>query len=173
MSEVIPHQLTTNVKFLHKVALMSNGKVLLLQRAANAMSRPGCWDLPGGNSEWPAQITTPTADLHAQDVSREIREETGFIVPEGLFTGQTPVFFRSFFEPDKQLYSVICGWAVALDTQLAITPDQVILSPEHTAFAWVDPAELTEYDFGGSKGVFITETITKAFAHVSRSTTPA
>lgn len=173
MPPVLPHQLTTNVKFLHKAALIHENKVLILRRADGDGSRPGCWDLPGGNSEWPASVTAPTADLHAQDIAREIQEETGYQIASANFANKTPVFFRSFFEPEKQLYSVICGWMATADQVLAFRPDQVILSPEHTAFAWVTQAELDSYDFGGVKGEFIKASIVEAFAHVKQTPTAA
>ena len=166
---VLPHQLTENVKFLHKAALIHEGKVLILKRADGDGSRPGCWDLPGGNSEWPASVTAPTADLHAQDIAREIQEETGYQVASADFANKPPIFFRSFFEPEKQLFSVICGWVARSNQVLAFTPDQVILSPEHTAFAWVTQAELDSYDFGGVKGAFIKASIVEAFAHVKQT----
>ena len=170
---VLPHQLTQNVKLLHKTALIHEDKVLLLKRADSADSRPGCWDLPGGNSEWPAALRTSTADIHAQDIAREIQEETGCVVAAETFANKPPVFFRSFFEPEKQLYSVICGWVATSDQVLAFRPDQVILSPEHTASAWVTQAELDSYDFGGVKGAFIKASIVEAFAHVKQTPTTA
>lgn len=161
---VVPHQLTSQVKLLHKVAIVADEKVLLLQRSLDSKSRPNCWDLPGGNSEWPATITAPTADLHQQDVGREINEETGLTVDPTIFLPKKLIFFRTFFEPDAAIYSVICGWWLDAATELAdFDPNQVILSPEHTTFAWVSLPELNHYNVGGSKGEFIIETIKAAF----------
>ncbi len=70
------HQLTTNVKFLHKVAIIreldGEKQVLILQRDSNSFSRPDCWDLPGGNAEWPIEGQVSTADLHQADTAREV-----------------------------------------------------------------------------------------------------
>jgi 8-oxo-dGTP diphosphatase len=153
------HTLTKEVKLLQKIALLREGAVLLLQRSGNEQSRPGCWDLPGGNSEWPLD-THKGFGQHKKDLVREVREETGIeLLPES-FAQNDLVYFETFFQPDAQMFSIICGWKGVLSADFA--PDQVRLSDEHTAFAWVKPSELAEYDFGGSRGEFLAEIITRA-----------
>ncbi len=164
----VPHQLTRHTKFLHKVAIVVDGKVLLLQRSQSAESRPGCWDLPGGNSEWPAtSVTQPTANLHQADVAREIAEETGLQVHADYFTLSTLNYFESFYQPSNQIYTIICGWQVTdpAGVGLATRIDQltVTISVEHQRYAWVSESDLAQYDFGGAKGEFVMQIASKAF----------
>lgn len=151
------HQLTENTKFLHKVAILNDGKVLLLKRSDSAVSRPGCWDLPGGNSEWPAEIAENIPDLYQLDIAREIKEETGFETNRNNFSQKNLIYFSTFFEPAKQLYSLICGWKLTAVTDLtAFSPEKVILSAEHTQFVWVSAIEINNYNFGDlGRGDFI------------------
>ncbi|MFZ5438166.1 MAG: NUDIX domain-containing protein [Patescibacteria group bacterium] len=149
----IAHQLTENVKFLHKVALVHQGKVLVLKRAANAKSRPGAWDLPGGNAEWPAELTTSKRNVHQEDIAREVIEETGFEVLPAVFSLENMVHFFSYFDERKQVYSIVCGWVVSNLTDL--DPDKVLLSDEHTEYRWIELDELASLDFGEPVGRFV------------------
>lgn len=74
-----PHQLTENVKLLQKVVVWQGEKFLILQRSADSATRPKCWDLPGGNVEWPAS-SVDIQDSHLADLAREVKEETGLII---------------------------------------------------------------------------------------------
>jgi len=154
-----PHRLTDQVKILHKVAIVSNNQVLLLKRHGAAHSRPSKWDLPGGNAEWPVESSQVLLEhLHRADATREVQEETGMILDEAQITD--PIFFDTFFETEKQVYTVVVGWLIKFANQ-----PQVILSSEHTEFAWVSLSELKEYDFGfaGGKDGFLVEIVEKAF----------
>jgi len=155
----IAHQLTENVKFLHKVALLHNGKVLVLKRAADAKSRPGAWDLPGGNAEWPI-LTESKRNIHQADVAREVIEETGFEVVPETFALENMVHFFSYFDVRKQIYSIVCGWVVSNLTDLE--PDQVLLSDEHVEYRWIDESELDSLDFGEPVGTFVKTIIEQA-----------
>lgn len=83
------HQLTENVKLLQKAVIIRQSgsaiEALLLQRSETAASRPNCWDLPGGNSEWPVLGQSSIANLHLGDIKREILEETSLQVDEQNF----------------------------------------------------------------------------------------
>lgn len=170
MTEVlaVPHQLTSHVKLLHKVAIIRDNKVLLLQRSLQAKSRPGNWDLAGGNSEWPVAVAQPTANLHQLDISREIVEETGLTVPAEYFKLDQLVLFRSFYEPAAQIYTIICGWKVitaeSVSMLAAMSPDAVVCSAEHQGYAWVGLTELSNYDFGGERGEFVRAIAQQALA---------
>ncbi|HQM15872.1 MAG TPA: NUDIX domain-containing protein [Candidatus Woesebacteria bacterium] len=174
---ILTHRLTTDVKLLHKVALVLHNSVLILKRAPTAQSRPNCWDLPGGNSEWPSDQTKIQEGLHRVDIQREILEETGISVPAAIFSPENLVYFTTFFEPDQQLYSINCGWLADLDkahhmsgnpsediskerqiNDLTNRPDLrlsetslpvVTISNEHTQYAWIVLDQIADYDFGG------------------------
>ncbi len=158
-----PHRLTNQVKILHKVAIVSNNQVLLLKRNAQAHYRPEKWDLPGGNAEWPTESDRVLLEhLHRGDAAREVQEETGMTLDEAQFI--TPIFFDTFFETEKQLYTIVVGWLIQSQRQ-----SEVILSSEHTDSAWVSLTELQDYDFGfagGSDG-FLVQFIKQAFARVA------
>lgn len=152
-----PHQLTKHVKLLQKAVLLHEGKFLIVKRSEDSKSRPGCWDLPGGNSEWPEGATEHLQNMHMQDIAREIKEESGVTVTPEHFSKDNLVFFRTFFEFEKEVYSIITGWKVVLPSDF--DKGAIELSDEHTEFAWIDISELSEYDFDRVKGVFITEII--------------
>lgn len=154
-----PHRLTDQVKILHKVAIVSNNQVLLLKRHEAAHSRPGKWDLPGGNAEWPDNPAKPLLEsLHRTDVVREVYEETGISISENLIV--SPIFFDTYFEAEKQMYTVVVGWLVKLDGL-----EEIVLSREHTEFCWTNQAEIQQYDFGfaGGEDGFLVEIVENAF----------
>lgn len=152
--------LQKNVKLLQKAVLIHDGKFLILQRNEQAKSRPLCWDLPGGNSEWPENVTENLENLHQKDVAREILEETGITVFDEHFTFENMVLFRTFFEAESEVYSIITGWKVELPDDFERS--QVQLSDEHINHKWVTFDELNEYDFGNKKGEFIKDVIRAA-----------
>ena len=151
-----PHQLTDNVKLLHKIAIFNQDKVLILKRSDDAFSRPGKWDLPGGNSEWPAITSQQKINLHQQDIVREIKEEINLQLDFQHFTEKNLVYFATYFEPDRQVYSVNCGWKAEIGDNAIST---VRLSDEHTDLAWIKLAQLDQYDFGGKERDFETKII--------------
>jgi len=163
------HQLTDQVKLLQKVAIIrqkgADLEVLLLQRSQTAKSRPGAWDLPGGNSEWPSKNQVSTADLHLTDLNREIREETGLEVAESAFMLKLPVHFSTYFDSEQQIYTVICGWLLNF---ASTNQAKIQISDEHQTFAWVAGADLPKYDFGGDSGTFVLDIIQKALLEFSK-----
>lgn len=160
------HQLTQNVKLLQKAVVIHEGKFLILQREQTAKSRPLCWDLPGGNSEWPKTVKDQDGvvqnqeNLHQKDIAREILEETGITVFDEHFTFENMVLFRTFFEAEHEVYSIITGWKVELPDDFE--SNLVRLSDEHINHKWVTFDELNEYDFGGKRGEFIKDVIRAA-----------
>lgn len=152
-----PHQLTENVKLLQKAVLIHNGKILILQRDGNSNTRPLNWDLPGGNSEWPEQSLENLENMHQDDIAREIKEETGLTVFSQHFRFENMSLFRTFYEAQKDVYSIIVGWKVELPGDF--DRNQVQLSKEHVDAAWVTFEELSNYDFGGKRGEFIKDII--------------
>lgn len=162
---IFKHQLTQDVKLLHKVAIVVDKKVLILKRSKTALSRPNLWDLPGGNSEWPVNQKINQINLHQQDLVREIAEETSISVPENYFQVDKLVYFATYFEPEKQVYSINCGWKVNLEFE-----DQpaVEISCEHTDFVWITLLELSQYDFGGPNRDYETAIIRQALGKPRR-----
>lgn len=145
-------QLTQNVKFVQKVALVHEGNVLLVKRSLDSATRPGAWDLPGGNAEWP-EVTTTIRNLHLQDAVREVREETGISLNVDQLPEENMVLFFTYFEPEIQRYSFGAGWYVALGAEF--DPGSITLSEEHTEYAWVAVSELDAYDFGEPIGTYV------------------
>jgi 8-oxo-dGTP pyrophosphatase MutT (NUDIX family) len=162
----IKHQLTENVKLLHKVALVANDKVLILKRAEDATSRPGKWDLPGGNCEWPNSLNSNQINPHQVDISREIKEETGIEIAPVEFDITKLAYFATYFEYERQLYSVNCGWIVSLGKEFAnhnhLPP--VSISSEHVDYKWITLDQLDQYDFGGPERDYETAIIRQALS---------
>lgn len=158
------HQLTDRVKLLQKAAIIRQQdslEVLLLKRPTDAESRPNCWDLPGGNSEWPEADQLSAANLHVNDLKREIFEETNLSVNEKNLTLDNLTHFSTYFDRDKQMFTIICGWFI----KHSLTDQNMIkISDEHQEYVWVKEANLDSYDFGGVKGTFILDIIKQAFA---------
>ncbi len=182
-SQFPPHQLTKHTKLLHKVSLVFSNKVLIVKRAVDTVSRPGKWDLPGGNSEWPQEdaagikIDQDLLNPHQKDIVREIKEETGLVVDPTLFVLDRLAFFATFFEQDKQVYSINCGWIVSEQYWLSLNNEpksdnesitkkapKITLSSEHTDYSWITLSELDQYDFGGADRNYETALIKKALS---------
>lgn len=158
------HQLTDRVKLLQKAAIIRQQdslEVLLLKRSADAKSRPNCWDLPGGNSEWPQVDQVSIANLHLDDLKREIAEETGLDVHPDILVLDNLTHFSTYFDSDKQMFTVICGWLI---DYFSTSQKEIKISNEHQEYAWVKEADLNNYDFGGAKGTFVLDIIKQAFA---------
>jgi len=154
-------KLTEQVKLLQKVVLIHRGELLILKRAAQSYTRPNQWDLPGGNSQWPDQKQGNLTQPHRNDVLRELEEETGIMAEDqrldlmGQMVRIKPNYFGTYFEADKQLFSIIVGWQLYLPDDFDRA--SVSLSHEHTQQAWIRPSQFDEYDFGfaGAKDGFI------------------
>lgn len=160
----IKNQLTENVKLLQKAVIIRSGEfvkeALILKRSAEAISRPSCWDLPGGNSEWPNQNQVSAANLHLSDLKREIFEETALTIHIDNLNIDKLVHFSTYFESEKQIFTVINGWLVDYANT---DQNEIKISSEHQDYLWVSETDLTNYDFGGVKGSFVLDIIKQAF----------
>lgn len=150
------HQLTENVKVLQKCVLYQQGKFLILKRAETAKTRPGCWDLPGGNVEWP-KTDQNLQDSHLAELVREVKEEMDIKISE---TDLENCYLGSYFEAKKQLYTLIFGWMTELETE-----PKIKLSSEHTELAWISANQFDHYNFGfaGEKDGFIRKMVEQSF----------
>lgn len=147
-----PHQLTDNTKLLHKVAIVHQGEVLILKRASKSKSRPNKWDLAGGNSEWPSD-NRQRHGVHKEDVAREIVEETGIEVLAESFDFSALTFFDTFFDAQKQVFTIICGWKYLLPDEFE--RNSIKISGEHSEINWVSKKQIKTIDFGGTQGEFV------------------
>jgi 8-oxo-dGTP pyrophosphatase MutT (NUDIX family) len=161
----IKNQLTENVKLLQKAVIIRKGEfgkeVLILKRSVDSISRPNCWDLPGGNSEWPEANQSSAANLHLIDLKREVFEETSLIIKLDDLTLANLVHFSTYFDSEKQIFTVIGGWLI---DYLNTDQKEIRISSEHQEYIWVSEADLSNYDFGGVKGAFVLDIIKQAFA---------
>lgn len=158
------NQLTDQVKLLQKAVIIVDGEFLILKRSSNSHTRANKWDLPGGNSEWPSNFTktiqSNIVDPHLADLLREVLEETGIKLELSQLSCQ-PVYLSTYFEFDKQLYSIITGWRVILPAKPAIK-----ISSEHTQFDWITKEQFDQYDFGfaGKPEGFIRQSVMCSFS---------
>jgi hypothetical protein len=106
-------------------------------------------------------LTENKLDLHQLDIAREIQEEIGLAIPPANFTHDKLVLFKTFFEPARNRYDFICGWAVLAENEL--DPSSVVISDEHSEYRWVTEAEALELDFDEPTGTFVKEIIISAF----------
>ncbi len=108
------------------VALLADGKVLLLKRGASG-DYAGHWCLPGGKAE--------PGEGGEQAAMRECQEETGFLVPGPMrqlgMTDNGAVRFTTFGRVVSEFEPVLCD--------------------EHTEFMWAAPGALPEPMHPGTK----------------------
>lgn len=120
-----------------------SGQVLLLRRSDTDDSRPGEFDLPGGEVEF--------GEDFAQAVSRETLEETGIAILRNDF--KLVYLGTSFSEKHNKSVNRLLFKAVAMNPV-------VVLSHEHSAFDWVslDKAiEIFQHPFYGAGMKYVKE----------------
>lgn len=140
------HRLTKHVKLLQKAALWHKGECLILRRSSTDYSRARKWDLPGGNTDWPAHLNADTRDPHKADILREIAEETGVMISTQDLEHAKHELVATYFEPKKQVYSVLVGWSIELPD--SFDRSSITLSHEHQEQAWITKDQFDSYDFG-------------------------
>ncbi|MBU0974400.1 NUDIX domain-containing protein [Patescibacteria group bacterium] len=155
------HQLTDDVKLLQKVVLIHGDKLLILQREENSPSRPLAWDLPGGNAQYPETLEDKE-NTHQKDAVREVFEETGIELLEDQFLTENLADFRTYFEAQKQVFSVIVGWKINLEDDF--DEKSILISREHINYRWISFEEINNYNFGDFKGEFIKTIIKKSLS---------
>ncbi|NTU46010.1 NUDIX domain-containing protein [Candidatus Roizmanbacteria bacterium] len=118
---------TNNIKFLQKVLIFhpTDQTFLALKRSSEDISRPNCWDLPGGNVAF--------GELNTDALEREVKEETNL-----SFSGLEPVIVTTSFDKNEERYYLFIGYKARASSTL------VTLSHEHSEFRWVTKDEFME-----------------------------
>jgi 8-oxo-dGTP diphosphatase len=114
------------------------GKFLIIQRATHD-TRPGTWETPGGGLEWGEDPEVA--------VKREVKEECGLNI-----TVIEPVKILSWTNKREgvQTHKIQLVYRCALSHP----GQEVVLSPDHSAYKWVDESQLT-----GEKVSFFLESL--------------
>ena len=108
--------------FSQKIILVNkNREMLIIKRGKTAPSRPGYWDLPGGEVEYGENLSN--------GIIRETKEETGLEI-------KTPSLLDvcAKFNDKKEYWVTICYSFQVIDTNVKLTF-------EHEAFRWIKPQE--------------------------------
>lgn len=104
----------------------NDGKILILKRSDKDDHKPGVWETVGGGMD---KEESPQKAL-----SREISEETGLTVsvssPFNVFT------FRKDTGEFKVGITFLCDYLGG----------EVVLSDEHSEYAWIEPKEFSEME---------------------------
>mgnify|MGYP002626641001 CR=1 FL=1 len=141
------------IKVLGKVILKrGNGRFLVLRRSMEAHRRPGCWDFPGGNVE-PENVEVDyvnsgrgdSTDILNKVMVREVEEETGVVIEGDRLK---VVLAASGFDPSKKLFVIALGYVYELEDEV-----RIVLSDEHTEYAWVTKEAFGELEVGDDGGM--------------------
>lgn len=113
------------------IILNNNNEILLVKRALNDEFLPGCWELPGGGTNY--------GEIAQEALKREIKEECGLNVEI-----REPLTVNTYYIKDIQRVEItfLC---MIIDAQYSVE-----LSHEHIDYKWVrknelDNIETTEY----------------------------
>ncbi len=99
-----------------------NSKILILKKSYGSKK----WHLPGGSVDYDESLEGACV--------REIKEETNIDCPNIKF-----LFSEGFFFKDKHMLRVVF--------KAASPTDEVVISDEHTDFAWVSKEEISNFEF--------------------------
>lgn len=112
------------VNIARVIILNNKGKILILKRNPSEEHYPGLWDIPGGGMD--------KGESLKDTAIREAKEECGLDVKiqEDYFT----VFHRT--DAPVDIYGFLGG----------LTKGDVVLSKEHTDFAWMPKDEWQNFE---------------------------
>lgn len=114
-------------RFSINVIQNANDELLLLKRSERAKLGPGLWGFPAGH------IRQDESPLEC--AMRELQEETGTDCMTELLREYGPVRDKHY-GGIYEIYLFHLRWLEGA----------INLNHEHTAYAWVDPSDLREYD---------------------------
>jgi mutator protein MutT len=106
-------------------ALVSDGRVLLVDRSPHRSAYPNVWDLPGGHIE--------TGETELAALTREIHEELGVQVAEGSATHLCRLDIGRGRESVRLSVWLVGAWQ---GTPANVAPD------EHDQIRWFRPEDL-------------------------------
>ena len=107
------------------VVVWCNGKILLIERNTTGKGEEPKWCVPGGHVD-------PGEDF-IQAAERELREETGIILPQGCELNI------------RGEYQGVDTYITYFELFLKDEPTLVLDNSEHKQLCWVDPRELGDY----------------------------
>lgn len=121
------YMFTDDIKFLQKILIFhpKENKFLALKRSKDLKSRPGCYDLPGGNVLF--------GEFNMPSLEKEIKEETG------LKAGDIKIV-RLVTNYENGIYYIFAGYAGQA------VSDEVKLSHEHSEYKWMGKDEFLELE---------------------------
>ncbi len=128
------------VKVARVIILDNEGKILILKRNPQDVHYPGLWDIPGGGMD--------KGESLKEVATREVREECSLKIeiPEDYFT----VFHRT--DKPVDIYGFFGG----------PTKGDVVLSKEHTEFAWMSKDEWQKFELIPSSKAIVKAYIEKS-----------
>jgi 8-oxo-dGTP diphosphatase len=120
-----------------KAIIVHRAKVLIIREAATYAdgTNIGKYHLPGGRIE--------PGEPFMEGLAREILEETGLHVQVG-----SPIFVGEWFPDIRGQQNQI----VAIFFACTARTNRVILSEEHDAYHWIDPAAYMQYNLMPPEG---------------------
>lgn len=107
-----------------RAIIRKKGRILLLQRSLYSGFDAQLWEFPGGKIEYGENLT--------EALKREVMEEAGLLIR----VGQPLKTWHFLKEP---------FWVTSISFSCYYISDSITLSPEHTAYAWVDPKDYDDY----------------------------
>jgi 8-oxo-dGTP diphosphatase len=105
-------------------------EVLLVKRSVHDTFMPGCWELPGGGTDY--------GETPQEGVKREIMEECGITI-EALYPLTTGTYYMSRENEEIQRVEIIFLCTMFDPTQ------PIKLSEEHQEYQWVKSDDLNEF----------------------------
>jgi 8-oxo-dGTP diphosphatase len=124
------HMFSEDIKFWQKAVVfhpVERNKFLALKRWFGDTSRPGKWDLAGGNVQFGKAVD--------EELQREIMEEAGITVAD-----IRPVCVKSNFIEVTQIYNLFIGYSCIANST------DIKLSEEHIEYRWVTKNEFLRLD---------------------------